>query len=269
MMSQENTQTQSAEDEGKLSTTVDDECKFAYVCFTCKRDEPLLPLHYAAIMRADPSAEVYYQVEQAEADSIVIPEGAYLLPAQWSHNGNLCGLDALKGILHTYKLVADNTGRAVVKIDADTVLVSKGWLRIVGEGKADLVGYAPATTLYCKGTAYAISKQGINAVIEQLQSGTYWECSSNRIEDGVISMLCAIGTDKNRVRILQAKMPDNSIVLYTAFTHAFYSQPDALKRVKAVVDCGDPKLMNLYRAARLDTVEGKRRAMRFTLHAIK
>lgn len=241
------------------------EAKFAYVCFTCKRDEPLLPLHYAAIMRADPLAEVYYQVEDKDSD-IRIPEGSYLLPASWQHNGNLCGLDALKGMLHTYKLVADNTNRVVVKIDADTILLSKGWLNIVGSGKADMVGYAPMTNYYCKGTIYALSKQGINAVIEQLQSGTYWECNSPRIEDGVISMLAAIGTDKDRVKILQPKMPDNSIVLYTAFTHGFYSNPDALKRVKCVVDCGDPALINIYLSAHLDIIEAKKRAMRYTLH---
>ena len=238
---------------------------YAYLCFTCKRDEALLPLHYAAIMKADPLAEVYYQVEDKDSD-IRIPEGSYLLPASWQHNGNLCGLEALKGMLHTYKLVADNTNRAVVKIDADTILLSKGWLNIVGSGKADMVGYAPMTNYYCKGTIYALSKQGINAVIEQLQSGTYWECNSPRIEDGVISMLAAIGTDKDRVKILQPKMPDNSIVLYTAFTHGFYSNPDALKRVRCVVDCGDPALINIYLSAHLDTIEAKKRAMRYTLH---
>lgn len=255
--------------ETTLTQQKDSKPLYAYVCFTCLRDEPLLPLHYAAIMRADPQAEVYYQVEQAEADQIKIPQGAYLLPAPWSHNGNLCGYEALRGIIETYKLVADNTGRVVVKIDADTLLVSSGWLGIVGDGKADLVGYSPNTTLYAKGTCYAISKTGIDAVIEQLQSGSYWECNSARIEDGVISMLCAIGTDKNRVRILQPKLPDNSLILYTIFTHSFYSQPDALKRVKCVIDCGDPLLVTPYRAARLDIVEGKRRAMRFTLHALK
>lgn len=245
--------------------SVEDKGNFAYVCFTCKRDEPLLPLHYNAIMRADPQAEVYYQVEESEADSIRIPEGAYLLPAKWSHNGNLCGYDALRGIIETYKLVADNTNRTVVKIDADTVLLSKGWLRLVADGKADMIGYAPKSNYYCKGTCYALSQQGINGIIEQLQSGHYWEIS-NRIEDGVITMLCAMGTDKDRVKILQPRTPDSNIVLYTAYNHAFYSNPDALKRVKCVIDCGDPALINLYRSARLDTIEAKRRAMRFCLH---
>ena len=61
-------------------------------------------------------------------------------------------------------------------------------------------------------------------------------------------------------------MPDNSIVLYTAFTHGFYSNPDALKRVRCVVDCGDPALINIYLSAHLDTIEAKKRAMRYTLH---
>lgn len=244
--------------------------KFAYVCFTCLRDEALLPLHYSAIMRADPLAEVYYQVEDTEADKITIPSGAYLLPAKWKHNGNLIGIDALKGIVETYKLVAENTGRVVVKIDSDTILLSTGWLNIIADGKADLIGYAPLTTLYAKGTCYALSKDGINAVIEQLKNGSYWECSKEvgRIEDEVITMLCAIGTDKNRVRILQPKLPDNSIVLYTAFTHGFYSQPEALKKVRVIIDCGDPALITAYKIARLDTVEAKRRAMQFSLHAL-
>lgn len=245
--------------------SIDNKLKFAYVCFTCLRDEPLLNLHYAAIMKADPEGEVYYQVEEKEVDSIKIPDGAYLLPAAWSHNGNLCGIEALKGIINTYKMIADNTGRVVVKIDADTILLSKGWLGIVADGKADMIGYAPQTNLYCKGTAYAISSKGINAVIEQLQSGSYWE-NNARIEDGVVTMLCAMGTPKNRVKILQPRLPDASIVLYTVFNHGFYNNPDALRRVKCVVDCGDPALINLYRMARLDAVQAKKRAMRFTLH---
>jgi len=33
-------------------------------------------------MKADPLAEVYYQVEDKDSD-IRIPEGSYLLPASW------------------------------------------------------------------------------------------------------------------------------------------------------------------------------------------
>lgn len=238
--------------------------KFAYVCFTCKRDEDLLPLHYEAIKRADPDSQVYYQVEEKDKD-IRIPEGAYLLPASWQHNGNLCGLEALQGMISTYKLIADNTDRVVVKVDSDTILLSKGWLQIVGDGKADMVGYAPLTNYYCKGTIYAISKQGIYAIIEQLKKGYYWECNSPRIEDGVLTMLCAIGTDKDRVSILQAMLPDTSLVLYTAFNPHFYKYPDALKRVKCVVDCGDPTLITPYKDKGLDTTTIKKKAMSFTL----
>ena len=239
---------------------------YAYVCFTCKRDEQLLPLHYEAIMRADPLAQVYYQVEDAEAD-ITIPNGAYLLPAPWKHNQNLLGMAALLGMVNTYKMVAENTGRTVVKIDADTILISNNWIDLVGTGKADMVGFSPTTNYYCKGTAYAISLTGINAVLEQLYSGNYWENGADRIEDGVISMLCAIGTDKDRVRILQTKKPDNSIILYTVFSSPFYSNPDALTVVKCVIDCGDPKLLNTYHLGRLDPILAKKRAMRFCLHS--
>lgn len=251
----------------KENIEMKDQAKFAYVCFTCKRDEPLLQIHYNAIKRADPEGEVYYQVEEKEANDIRIPEGAFLLPAKWSHNGNLCGIEALKGIIHTYKLIAENTNRTVVKIDSDTILISKGWLGIVGDGKADMIGFAPATGLYCKGTCYGISKKGIKAILDILESGSYWE-NSSRIEDGVITMLCAIGTGKNRVKILQNKLPDDSIILYSVFNHRFYNNPEALKRIKCVIDCGDPSYIHLYNMARLDPIEAKKRAMKFILHTV-
>lgn len=239
--------------------------KFAYICFTCKRDQELLPLHYCAIMKADPEAQVYYQVEEADKD-LVIPEGSFLLPATWHHNKNLCGLEALLGMITTYKQVADNTNRNIVKVDSDTLLLSRAWLEPLVAGQVDMIGYAPATNYYCKGTIYALSKQGIDAIITELKRGLYWECNNSRIEDGVITMLCAMGTDKGKVRILQPMTPDYSTILYTAFTPAFYDRPDALLKVKCVVDCGDTKLTSRYPDA--DIVETKRRAMQHTLATI-
>ena len=114
----------------------------AFCCFTCRRDEALLPFHYAAIQLARPGTPVVYAVDAAEQD-MSLPEGSNLLVTTWERRGNLLGQAALVGILHTLEQVAEDYNAVAVKIDSDIMLTGTEWLRSIRYKELGMVGVCP------------------------------------------------------------------------------------------------------------------------------
>ena len=235
--------------------------KKIFICFTCSRDLPLLEAQYAAIMRHDSSAVVYYVFESD--DNAQGPVGSRVVTAGFSHNGNLIGLECHYGMLTCMKQLSEKHDQCdVVKIDADCYYINDY------PGEYDLVGTAPGNGYYCKGCSYKISYQCICKVIEYLKNG--YVDASGRCEDHIITMVSAIVSEPNRVKIFNAyDLDENNQVTDVnscIFQRGYYSEPDALKKVKYWVDCGDSKYLNDYKKSNLPVPLAKARALEFILN---
>ena len=234
-----------------------------YVCFTCLRDSALLPFHYKALQSAVPEAPVYYVYDKHEAGGATVPAGAFKVRADFPRNGNLMGLECYLGMLRTMQFLARRHPQAnVVKIDSDVFLLSDYFLSTLGS-EHDMVGVAPAKSYYCKGTCYGMTTGIIDKVIHYLSDG-YLD-RSKRLEDSVISMVAAIVSEANKVRIHNAANADESEILYTIFHKAFLEFPDALHNVRGFLDCGDP----LYTGDYPDATAAKAKAMQFVLQHLR
>lgn len=235
--------------------------KKIFICFTCSRDLPLLEAQYAAIMRHDPSAVVYYVFESD--DNAQGPVGSRVVTAGFSHNGNLIGLECHYGMLTCMKQLSEKHDQCdVVKIDADCYYINDY------PGEYDLVGTAPGNGYYCKGCSYKISYQCICKVIDYLKNG--YVDASGRCEDHIITMIAAIVSEPNRVKILNAyDLDENNQVTDVnscIFQRGYYNNPEPLEKVKFWVDCGDSKYLNDYKESNLPVPLAKARALQFILN---
>lgn len=238
--------------------------KKIFVCFTCSRDLPLLEAHYAAIMLHDPSAVVYYIFE--DNDDAQGPVGSRVVTAGFPHNGNLIGLQCHYGMLTCMKqLSAKHDNADVVKIDADCYYLNDY------EGEYDLVGTAPGNGYYCKGCCYKISYNCICKVIDYIFNG--YVDVSGRCEDHIISMISAIVSEPNKVKIFNAyDLNENNEVTEVnscIFQRGYYNEPEPLSKVKNWIDCGDSKYTKEYTEANLPVPLAKARALEFILNYLQ
>lgn len=235
--------------------------KKIFVCFTCSRDLPLIQAQYDAIMRYDSNAIVYYVYEPE--DDAQGPVGSRVVTANFAHNGNLIGLACHYGMLKCMKQLSENHDNCdVVKIDADCYYINDY------PGDYDLVGTAPGNGYYCKGCCYKISYACVCRVIRYLESG--YVDVNGRCEDHIITMVSAIVSEPNRVKIYNAydlnEANEVTDVNSCIFQRGYYNEPDALSKVKYWVDCGDSKYLNDYKESNLPLPLAKARALEFILN---
>lgn len=228
-----------------------------YVCFTCLRDLALLPLHHAALMQAVPGAPVYYVFSPAEREQARVPKGSFLVIADFPRNGNLLGLNCHLGMLRTMLFLSErHQGAGVIKIDSDVYFRSDYFLATLGN-EHDMVGVAPAREYYCKGTCYGMTRDLITKVLHYLTHG--YRDLSGRLEDSTISMVAAIVSDANKVRIHNVMEEGQGEALYSVFTQQHQENPKSLLPIRGFFDCGDP----IYTASSPDRTAAKEQAMRF------
>ena len=237
-----------------------------FCCFTCRRDEALLPLHYAAIQLAAPGAPVVYAVDASEQD-IVLPEGSRLLVTTWDRKGNLIGQPALVGILHTLKQVAEEHNAISVKIDSDIMLTGIDWLRSIRFKELGMVGVCPGQLFCASGACYAMQRSTIEAALSYIASGFYFDAAQIRVEDETISMLAALVNPPGRVLFYQYAYPHT--VLASIFKAEHFTDATPLQKVQAWVDCGDRKMLNLPFCQNRPKEGIKREAMERTLEVLK
>lgn len=238
----------------------------AFCCFTCRRDEALLPLHYAAIQLACPGAPVVYAVDASEQD-MVLPEGSRLLVTTWDRRGNLIGQEALVGILHTLKQVAEDYNAVSVKIDSDIMLAGTDWLRSIRFKELGMVGICPGQLFCASGACYAMQRSTIEAALDYIERGFYFDAAGIRVEDETISMLAALVNPPGRVLFYQYAY--SNAVLSSIFKAEYFTDATPLERVQAWVDCGDRKMLNLPFCQNRPKEAIKREAMELTLEVLK
>lgn len=223
------------------------------VCFTCKRDEVLLPLHYKQI-RSVCDCPVYYLVDKEEIDSMQFPNGSIPLATDFNRNGNLIGKDALQGIIASYSFINTN----IIKIDSDTMLLSTDW--IIEE--AAMQGFSPASSFTIHGSCYYINQSTVQS-IRQFIASYYDDLNNNRCEDATITQLASIVSKPYQV-LIQSAIKDNSINS-CCFTRKMFNFPQSIKQVNYIINCGDRTYWEDYEIAGLDRTLQVRRAMAFVL----
>ncbi len=237
-----------------------------FCCFTCRRDEALLPLHYAAIQLASPGAPVVYAVDAAEQD-MVLPSGSRLLVTTWDRKGNLIGQQALVGILRALKQVAEDYNAVPVKIDSDIMLAGIDWLRAIRFRELGMVGVCPGQLFCASGACYALQRGTIEAALAYIASGFYFDAAGIRVEDETISMLAALVNPPGRVLFYQYAYPHT--VLASIFKPEHFTDATPLQKVQAWVDCGDRKMLNQTFCQNRPKEAIKREAMERTLEVLK
>lgn len=234
--------------------------KLVWVCFTCRRDEELLPLHAAAIRCADPQACIVYAVDETDAD-MALPEGCERYVTRWPRRGNLLGYPAMVGILRTLCDAAEKYGRIPVKVDSDIIVTGIRWLQPLVMGYTGMLGVCPGQLLCASGVCYGIALPVVQEILAFLSHGIYWDISGIRVEDEVISMLAAIVSNPRGVTFLQHRAPGAEWVLSSIFCACHFEDASPLLRCQAFIDCGDRKFLTAYKSAGYDVTDVKKRAM--------
>lgn len=235
-----------------------------FVCFTCERDLMLLQLHCDAIHKAIPNAKVYYVFEDDEEGKVDAPLNGIKVFATFKHNGNLIGKDCHTGMLDTMRTISEaNNNANIIKIDSDVIFINDEWLNTLGN-VYDMVGTATMNGYYCKGTCYGMTHDLICKVLDYC--GNDYIDLYGRIEDGTITMISAIVSEPNKVKILNTVNEDASVVYACAFRHEFYSTPEAIKNISGFIDCGDSTYTKYYIDSNLPVHCAKHRAMSFVMN---
>ena len=221
----------------------------------------MLQNQFNALQKCLPGAKVYYVYEETEKEFAQAPVGSYMLTADFPHNGNLIGLQCHYGMLSVMKQLSEmNDNANVVKIDSDCYFINDGWLDGLGE-KYDMVGVAPGQGYFCKGTCYGISLNSIKKVMEYCRND--YVDLTGRIEDGTITMISAIVSEPNKVKIHNPMNADKTKVISCIFQSGYYNQPEQLNIVEGFIDCGDSKYTSAYKESNLPISLAKARAMEF------
>lgn len=165
----------------------------------------------------------------------------------------------------TYKSIFDNLPDVdgVIKLDSDVILThSLDWLECLAKDY-QAVGFRGRTYNYFKGTAYAMTREAVDRVIAYLDGGEYNDPGNCRLEDETTTFLCLL----SGCRCKFYDMMFNNEVRNICFTPNLYGRPETLKQVKNIIDCGDAgSYTNHYHNSMLDTIQAKKRAMRFVIH---
>lgn len=227
---------------------------YKIVCFTCKRDEELLPIHYKQIMKVNPNHEVYYIVDESEIEQMKFPKGSTPLASDFMRNGNLIGIEALQGIIATYSYLNSN----ILKIDSDIMLMSDTWI----ETKSSMQGFTPSKSFTIHGSCYFINKECVDKV-RHFVSNYYEDTLNNRCEDQTITTIAAIVSSPYKVLIQPSitKGSPNSCI----FTNAMFNEPNVIREIKCCINCGDAAYLEQYLASGLDRTAQVKRAMAFVL----
>ena len=229
---------------------------YKIVCFTCKRDESLLPLHYNQIRKVDKDSEIYYIVDVGEIDEMTFPKGSIPIATDFNRNGNLTGLDALKGIISVYSYLGGN----ILKIDSDTMLLSNDWIT----EKASMIGFAPANSYSIHGSCYYINHDCVMKIKNFISNFYYGEGLDKRCEDQVITQMASIVSEPYKVLILPSIIQSGA-VNSCIFTAEMFNEPDLINYVNDVINCGDKIYVEPYEVAGLDRTIQVRRAMEFVI----
>lgn len=240
-----------------------------FCCFTCKRDEALLPLHAAAIRRMLPEAPILYVIPAGE--EVKIPTGTCSITSDWARGHNLSGKDAVRGILTTLAHLpaafapgTDPEQVVVVKIDADTLLLRSDWMEhTVDAGCASYAAFESWQPMLPSGAMYAMTGALAAKLAAMANSSWPWLDAPERTpEDRAIYLLALLSVHPSELTVFPWEADSHRIL---GFSPSFYGDPSPIVAPSiCALHCAEkPMLAELPDLNRSHQVH---RAMRFALH---
>lgn len=215
--------------------------RLAIVTFTCTRDLPHLPQWAAAARYAFPGARLIAAFDNKESlpSGYSLPKGVTLVRTHFERNGNLNGIAAVHGILHSLSVIAEGLkAEFVMKVDTDTVLTSDAWLTLF-EDEFDYIGMEGQTPLTATGIAYAMTKN-FSQKLTRITKSWVWQKNSKFPEDSTIFSLAAIHGKVKLLPFLEDKW-------CTSFMpHHFSPENWPSLAVKAAIHCGQANTLLAY-----------------------
>lgn len=242
--------------------------KTIFCCFTCKRDEKLLPLHAAAIRRILPDAPILYVIPAGE--EVKIPAGACSITSDWARGHNLSGKEAVRGILTTLAHLpaafapgTDPEQVVVVKIDADTLLLRADWMEhTVDAGCSRYAAFESWQPMLPSGAMYAMTG-GLAARLAAMANSSWpWLDAPERTpEDRAIYLLSLFAAHPSELTVFPWEEDSHRIL---GFSPSFYGDPSPMLSTSiCAMHCAEkPMLAEL---EPLDRATQVQRAMRFAL----
>lgn len=207
-----------------------------FLTFTCARDEILVPIWAAAVRRLVPAAELVCCVDQTDA-GMKLPRKCHRWVSNFCRNGNLNGVEAVRGILATIAEVGDVfDADVVVKMDCDTVLTGASWLTWLKE--VDYVGFEGGCPLTATGICYAMRPEVARGILRAVTPWP-WNTNGKLPEDQTI---CSLATLYSRARLVQWRRG----FYVQAFLPGHFGCPEVPLRAAAAVHCGQAEFLSVY-----------------------
>lgn len=226
-----------------------------FVTFTCARDADLLQIWAAGIRKIDPTADLVAAIDAAD-EKMPLPSGVKPLITQFERGGNLNGLGCVTGIVATIGGLAGLSGQPVVKIDSDTILCGRDWLRPVEDGQLDFIGFEGMFPMTASGLCYALTANGANTLLRVL---SHWPWTTgNMAEDRIISHMATMYLGA-RSRIVPWGQGEH----VRSITPQAFGEPQKILGTSVAIHCAQEQTLAAYGTAPRTALV--RRAMRHVL----
>lgn len=238
------------------------------VCvFSCARDARLMPVQAAGVRRVLPEAGLVYVVPEGEVGAFPAGAlrryGAQVVPSCWERGRSLCGAEAVQGVLHTLAACGRACGGAVVKLDADSVLLRADWLEGLRSGGCGYVGFECWQGMLPTGACYALSAEG---AVRCAEAVTPWrwlgaDGSPWLPEDRAVFLTALRVLGDAGAQVMPWDAPGEVSPRVVGFDPVFYGGTRPSRRAVAV-HCGEKPQLALYERMGLDRTQQVLRAMR-------
>ena len=235
------------------------------VCFSCARDAGLMPVHAAAVRRVLPEAGLVYVVPEGDvgafAEGALRQYGAQLVSSAWERGDGLSGPAAVVGVLETLAACGRVCGGAVVKLDADTVLRSAGWLEVLRSGERGYVGFESFQPMLPTGACYGFSAAGAEAAAAQVNPWR-WRGGTEWLPEDRCVYLAALQAGV-RAEVVPWAAAEGGRV--PGFDPVYFGGSRRFGERAVAVHCGEKPLLELLGKMELDRTAQVLRAMRAVL----
>ncbi len=171
-----------------------------YAIFAYRDDAECLDLCIEQLRRVDAEASIYV-FDDATAPLPAVPAGVHYSMTNFPRNGNLNGMECVKGMLmHMHAIPGDSP---VVKIDSDTLLINPTEIKECFKSGFKAGGVEAFSAFAFTGICYWLSKVAIKDLIELFNER--WMPNDKYPEDVTISRALFYLYGRTDVELLSAK----------------------------------------------------------------
>lgn len=158
--------------------------KLGFVYFTYKNDELMLKYSIESLMMLQTLHQIQiFVVDDSKNPIGDVPEQVVYFKSCFERNGNLNGVECLKGMAEVYdKILDEYSCDYVVKIDPDVYVNSIDWLDNIDKDEIYQFGFTrhykkhyKIEPIICHGCFHGINRHGVDNLICNLNSGKLYK----------------------------------------------------------------------------------------------